>query len=76
VRAFIIAGVMLVSTAAFGQQPVPASNMALQINTAVSNMALELDQARQVNAALQKQLVDAQARIKELEPKVDEKVKK
>lgn len=75
-RAFIIAGVMLVSTAAFGQQPVPASNMALQINTAVSNMALELDQARQVNAALQKQLVDAQARIKELEPKVDEKVKK
>jgi hypothetical protein len=45
------------------------SAVAIQIGNAVNNMALELDQARQVNAALQKQLADANAKIKELEAK-------
>lgn len=63
----------------FAQQQ-PASNVALQINSAIASMALELDQARQGIAASQRQMLSisdelakAQARIKELEPKAKDK---
>ena len=51
-------------TLALAQQQAPASNVAVQISNAVGSMALELDQLRQVNADLRKQLEEAKAKEK------------
>lgn len=57
----LILSAFLVATPAFAQQQ-PVSDTALQVDIAVSNMALEFNQMR-------KQLAEAQAKIKELETK-------
>lgn len=75
-RIIFLTFVLLISTSAFAQQQQPAaSTVALQINNAVSNMALELEQSRQSILALQASVNQGKARIKELEEKYEPKAK-
>lgn len=64
---------LLAASPAAAQQPSQLSptNIAIQINNAVNQMALELEQDRQTIQNLQKALVDAQAKLKEPAPKND-----
>jgi peptidoglycan hydrolase CwlO-like protein len=62
--------VLLFATPALAQQQ-SASVTALQINTAVSQLALELEQAQQVIPALQKQIADEKAKSKGLQDELD-----
>ena len=61
----MICALVLFAVPAMAQQQPPASNVAVQISNAVGNMALELDQLRQANVDLQKQLAEARAKIKD-----------
>lgn len=74
-RRIFLTLVLLMSTSAFAQQQPAASMVALQINNAVSNMALELEQSRQSILALQASVNQSKARIKELEEKYEPKAK-
>jgi hypothetical protein len=66
---FLLAALLaLFATGASAQQQ-PASNVAVQITTAVGALALELDQARQTIADLRKQLIEAQSKAVKPEEK-------
>lgn len=69
---YLVALLLFVPSLALAQQPSP-SNIALQINTAVSNMALSLERETQTVTALQQQLNAAQAEVKRLTDKYEPK---
>ena len=69
-RNLLIVACCLIASSALAQQPAP-STIAIQIGNAVNNMALELERNQQVIATLQKQLTEAQLKIKGLENKPD-----
>lgn len=62
----VLAILLLLTAPAFAQNQPSPSQMALQINAAVANMAMSIE-------ALQTQLVAAQARVKVLEDKYEPK---
>ena len=64
---------MLIAAPVRAQTPPAASAIALQINAAVANLALELDQLRAQNAALQKQIAELQKAREEPKPVVPNK---
>ena len=64
-KSLLTLALLAIATPALAQQQAPASNVAVQISNAVGNMALELDQLRQANVDLQKQLAEARAKIKD-----------
>lgn len=63
-KSLLTLALLAIATPALAQQQAPASNVAVQISNAVGSMALELDQLRQVNADLRKQLEEAKAKEK------------
>jgi peptidoglycan hydrolase CwlO-like protein len=79
VRMLVIASVLLVSTIASAQQPPDPRICAVQLTTAESDAGNLLQRVHSLGAQvdiLKADLEKANARIKELEPKVDEKAKK
>lgn len=65
---------LLAATPALAQQATPAET-AIQLNALIGQWAQSLTQQARTIEELQKQLTAAQARVKELEPKVEEKKK-
>lgn len=78
-KAFIIAGALLVSGAAFGQQQPPMTTQTILQNTVGvlvgqnADITVQLEQANRRAAQLADELAKANARIKELEAKLDAK---
>lgn len=80
-KAFIIAGMLLVSTAAAAQTSPMTTQTILQNTVGMlagqnAEITVQLEQANRRATQLADELAKANARIKELEPKADEKAKK
>lgn len=65
---FLLVAILTSNANAQPATPAPAT-IAIQINSVINNMALELEQSRQNITSLQQELAKAQAKIKELEAK-------